>query len=89
MSLDFVEGGLSQPFSLPGSLGATLRGYLYGFSRRKREGARRKEVLLEQADEMAAQELRCLERAERARGMLRELADFMEFAGELSWESPA
>lgn len=95
--LDFVEGGMSEPFTLPGSLGASLRGYLYGLSRRKREGAKREEELLQHADtrprttpdDVAAHELHCLERARQSRGMLRELADFIEFAGELSWESPA
>lgn len=95
--LDFVESGMSQPFALPGSFGPTLRGYLYGLSRRKREGDKRKEALVQRSggettaspDEEAAAELHSLERAQRSSGMLREIADFIEFAGELSWESPA
>ena len=94
--LEFVERGMSEPFDLPDLLGANLRGYLFGLSRRRREGSKRKEALLQQAQdedrttrEEAAYELQCLERARKSPGMLRELADFIEFAEALSWESPA
>lgn len=95
--LDFVEGGMSQPFALPGALGPTLRGYLYGLSRRKGELTKRREALGQgadgesppAADDEVAIELQSMDHAEQSPGMLRELADFIEFAGELTWESPA
>lgn len=95
--LDFVEGGMSGPFTLPDELGPTLRGYLYGLSRRKGEAAKRREALRQAADgeapssedDEATLELRCIEAAAETPGMLRELADFIEFAGDLTWESPA
>jgi hypothetical protein len=94
---NFVEGGMSEPLNLPGLLGPTLRGYLYGLSRRPQECVARRSELVQRTEddprpspnEEVARELQQLDHAEHSPGMLRELADFIEFAGELSWESPA